>query len=145
MRVLIMKSIGSIKPKVFWVLATLSLSVLLVSCIPEPPAFTTGIRITAAFRQAGLLGGGSTPVPGVTTSGNMQHILGSPGPGPQTDTSFLGPTNGFGFYDHPAARTNARWTVAANFAPVLPQCLPSSNVADVPPDGAKLTVVCVAF
>lgn len=146
MRILVMKSVGSIKPRVFLALGTLSLFVLLVSCIPAPPAFTTGIRTQAVFRQAGLFGGTGSLVPGVVISGNMQQPpLGNPGPGPQTDFAFIGPTNQFGFYDHPAARTNARWTIGANFSARIPQCPPATQVFEVPPAGAQLTAVCIGL
>lgn len=116
-------------------------------CIPAPPAFTTGIRITMDYRQAGVGGGGGVPVVGGVDSGNMQQPpLGPPGPGAQTDNAFIGSTNEFGIDDHPNARTNAVWTLTANFQRALPQCgVPAVETIQVPPDGAIAPAHCIAF
>jgi hypothetical protein len=145
MKVLVSHSFNSNAAKRLLLVAIVLLC--FVGCAPAPPAFTTGIRITADYRQAGVGGGGAVPVPGVVDNGNMQQPpLGPPGPGPQTDQAFIGSTNEFGIDDHPNARTNSVWTLTANFSKPLPQCgVPAVETIQVPPDGAIAPAHCVAF
>jgi len=136
---------GAFNSKVSEFLILVIVALAFVGCVPSPPAFTTGIRITMDYRQAGVGGGGAVPVVNGITHGVMGDTLGPPGPGAQTATGFAGQTNEFGIDDHPNARTNAEWTLTAEFAPVLPQCPPATETIPVPSVGEIADAHCIAF